>query len=82
MLLCLLFQLSPNTSHLKLTEGGFEVKSLFKPHFTRWSAIEVFGVGHIGNRTAVVFNYSENHTKHQLEKNGQMENKLRNWKRV
>jgi hypothetical protein len=59
-----LIQLFSNTSYLKLTEEGFEVKSLLKSHFTKWSYVEVFGVGYMrGNRKAVMFNYSENHTK-------------------
>ena len=61
-------QLFPNTSHLKLTEEEFEVKSIFKSHFTKWSAIESFGVGYMGNNKAVIFNYSENHTKQKLGK--------------
>ena len=64
----LIIQLFPKTSHLKLTEEGFEVKSLFKSHFTKWSDVEFFGVGYLGNTKAVMFNYSENHTKQKLGK--------------
>jgi hypothetical protein len=63
-----IIQLFPNTSYLKLTEEGFEVKSLFKSHFTKWSDVESFEVGYLGNNKAVMFNYSENHTKQKLGK--------------
>ena len=61
-------QLIPNSSYLKLTEEGFEVKSLYRSNFTKWSDINFFGVGEINNNKMVLFIYSENHTSQKLGK--------------
>ena len=58
--LVFIIQLIPNSSYLKLTEEEFEVRSLYKSHFTSWSDIEYFGVGEINNSKMVVYIYSEN----------------------
>jgi len=66
--LVFIIQLFPNSSYLKLTEEGFEVKSMYKSHFTKWSDIEYFGVGEISNNKMVMFIYSENHNTQKIGK--------------
>lgn len=61
-------QLFPNASYLRLNEEGFEVRSMYRSHFTKWSDIEAFGCGYMGNRKAVMFDYSEQHTKQKVGK--------------
>ena len=41
-------QLIPNSSYLKLTKDGFEVKNLFKSDSTKWSDVNSFKVGYAG----------------------------------
>lgn len=61
-------QLIPNSSYLKLTKEGFEVKSLYKTNFTKWSDIDVFTTGYISKNLMVLFNYSNNHNKYNTGK--------------
>ncbi len=63
-----LIQLLPNSSYLKLTSKGFEIRNLYKSHFTSWSDIESFTTGIIGTNKMVMFNYSKEHNKHSSGK--------------
>ena len=61
-------QLIPNSSHLKLTREGFEVKNLFKSDFTKWSDIEKFRVGYAGRTRMVMYDYSKEFKKYKVGK--------------
>jgi hypothetical protein len=50
----------PGFSYLKLTEEGFEMSSLNKKHFYKWSEVAFFGVTYVSLNKMVVFNFSEN----------------------
>jgi hypothetical protein len=50
--------LLPNCTHLKLSEKGFEARTLYRSSFTPWADVELFGAGTaMGNKT-VCFAYS------------------------
>lgn len=55
--------LLPNSTYLKLTAEGFELKTPIKSHFTKWSDVDTFFVGYIGSNKSVVFNYSASYTR-------------------
>jgi len=61
-------QLFPNTSYLKLTEEGFEIRTLFKSDFTKWSDVKEFNTDYIGPNKMVMLNYKEEHTKYKSGK--------------
>lgn len=64
--LCLivtLLQFHPNASYLKLTKEGFEVKSLFRTSFTKWTDIKNFRKGHINGNKMIFFDYTDEHSK-------------------
>jgi hypothetical protein len=61
-------QLIPNSSHLKLTKNGFEIRSLFKSNYTKWSDVEVFKTGYVGQNKMVMFDFSKEHKKHNIGK--------------
>lgn len=61
-------QLLPNSSSLKLSNDGFEVKNLFKSHFTKWSNVNQFRVGYAGRTKMVVFDFSQEHKKYNVGK--------------
>lgn len=66
-------QLIPTSSRLKLTKDGFEVKSLFKSNFTKWSDVDRFrvgyvGVGYVGRTKMVMYDFSHNYTKYEVGK--------------
>lgn len=63
-----IIQLLPNASYLKLNNQGFEIKSLFKSNFTKWSDVEKFRSGYAGGRKMVMFNYTQTHKKYKLGK--------------
>jgi hypothetical protein len=63
--LVFILQLLPNTSYLKLTEEGFEVRSLFRSNMTKWSEVKGFRTGYISVNKTVTFDYTKNHTKQQ-----------------
>ncbi len=67
---CIVFilLLIPNSAYLQISEKGFEVRSLFRNHFTPWEDVEEFGSGYIGRNKLVIFNYSQNHNKYSLVK--------------
>ncbi|WP_299768469.1 STM3941 family protein [uncultured Dokdonia sp.] len=58
-------QLFPNTSYLKLTKEGFEMRTLFKSNFTKWSDVKEFSTDYIGPNKMVMLNYNEEHTKYK-----------------
>lgn len=58
-----LIQFYPNASYLKLNEEGFEVKSLFRTSFTKWSDVKDFREGHIKRNKMIFFDYTEEHKK-------------------
>lgn len=58
-----LLQFYPNSSYLKLTEEGFEVKSLFRSHFTKWSEIDNFRLGNMSGNDMIFFDYTDEHKK-------------------
>ena len=60
-----LIQFLPNSSYLKLSEEGFEVKSLFKTSFTKWSHVKDFRQGHINSNKMIFFDYTTEHKKWQ-----------------
>lgn len=61
-------QLIPNSSYLKLTIEGFEVKNLFRTTFTKWSEVELFTVGRVRRSLMVLYNYSIEHNKYNTAK--------------
>ncbi|WNJ17145.1 PH domain-containing protein [Pontibacter sp. G13] len=67
-LLVALIQLLPNASYLKLDEEGFEVKTLFRTHFTRWSEVKDFRAGQINGNKMIFYNFTAKHKKHQTAK--------------
>ncbi len=68
-----LLQFIPNSTYLKLTHDGFEVRSLFRSHFTPWDQILQFKAGYLGPNKGVVYDYS---FKHQKQATGKKISKL------
>lgn len=58
-----LIQFYPNASYIKLNEEGFEVKSLFRAHFTKWSEVKDFRQGYISGNKMIFYNYTDEHKK-------------------
>lgn len=58
-----LIQFHPNASYLKLTPEGFEVKSLFRSSFTKWSDVNDFRIGYVKGNTMIFFDYTNKHKK-------------------
>ena len=58
-----LIQFYPNSTYLKLTNEGFEVKSLFKSSFTKWSDVKDFREGQIKGNKMIFFDYTDQHKK-------------------
>jgi len=58
-----LIQFYPNASYIKLNEEGFEVKSLFRAHFTKWSEVKDFRQGYISGNKMIFYNYTDKHKK-------------------
>ena len=56
-------QLIPNAYYLKLDEEGFEVKSLFRSSFTKWSEIKNLREGSIRGNEMIFFDYTAKHKK-------------------
>lgn len=61
-------QLIPNSSYLKLTKNQFEIRSLFKSSYTKWSDVEIFKTGYIRQSEMVMFDFSKDHKKHNIGK--------------
>lgn len=58
-----LIQFYPNASYIKLNEEGFEVKSLFRAHFTKWPEVKDFRQGYISGNKMIFYNYTDEHKK-------------------
>jgi hypothetical protein len=56
--------LVPGCSLLRLSAEGFEMRSLFRSHSYRWQDIELFGVGRVGLRRMVMFNFAASFRSH------------------
>jgi hypothetical protein len=67
-LLVFLIQLLPGSTQLLLTEDGFTMTSLFRSHFTKWTDVKSFKLGHLGRNKAVMFDYVDSHTEHTTGK--------------
>ena len=75
-----IIQLMPNSSYLKLTGDGFEMRNLYRSHYTKWDEIKSFRAGSISiptyiqfgiiytNKKMVFFDYEKNHKKHKIGK--------------
>ena len=63
-----IIELLPNSRYLKLTNEGFEVRSLYRSHFTKWTEVSGFGIYYVSFNTMVTFNYTEEHKKHKTGK--------------
>jgi len=75
-----IIQLIPNSSYLKLTEDGFEMRSLYRSYFTKWDEIKSFRAGSISiptyiqfgimhtKKKMVFFDYEKDHKKHRIGK--------------
>ena len=65
--LVFIIMLLPNSTYLKISEEGIEMKSLFrKSQILPWNIIETFGTGYIGLNEMVTLNFSENYNKQKL----------------
>lgn len=58
-----LIQFHPNSSYLKLNDEGFEVKSLFRTSFTKWSDVKDFRKGSLHGNKMIFFDYADEHNK-------------------
>lgn len=58
-----LIQFYPNSTYLKLTDEGFEVKGLFRSSFTKWTDIKDFRQGQIKGNKMIFFDYTDRHKK-------------------
>ena len=58
-----LIQFYPNSTYLKLTDKGFEVKGLFRSSFTKWTDIKDFRQGQIKGNKMIFFDYTDKHKK-------------------
>ncbi|MCF2873404.1 MULTISPECIES: STM3941 family protein [Tenacibaculum] len=56
-------QLLPNSSYLKLNNEGFEVRSLYRSTFTKWTDVTSFKLGKLHNSRMILFDYSDQHKK-------------------
>ncbi len=63
-----LVQFYPNASYLKLTDEGFEVKTIFRSNFTKWSDVKEFSQDTIRGNKMIFFNYTNSHKKHKISK--------------
>ena len=58
-----LIQFHPNASYLKLNDEGFEVRSLFRSHFTKWSDITNLRPGSMSGNKMIFFDFKDEHKK-------------------
>lgn len=63
-----IIELLPNSSYLKLTNEGFEIRNFYRSHFTKWTDVSGFGIYYVSFNTMVAFDYTEEHTKHKTRK--------------
>ncbi len=67
-LIVALLNLLPNSSYLVLTSEGFEVKSLFRSKFTKWSEVEDFELIVLSHNKMIGYNYTKAYRKHKTER--------------
>ena len=68
---CTLFsilKLVPNSSCLRISEKGFEIRSLFRGTFIRWNEVDQFESGYMGHTKKVFFNFSVQHSNAETGK--------------
>jgi hypothetical protein len=58
---CFFNSIFPNSTYLKLTDEGFEVKGLFRSSFTKWTDVKDFREGQIKGNKMIFFDYTDNH---------------------
>lgn len=58
-----LIQFYPNSTYLKLTDEGFEVKGLFRSSFTKWTDVKDFREVQIKGNKMIFFDYTDKHKK-------------------
>lgn len=52
--------LLPNSSYLRLSAQGFEIRTLYRTSFMEWNDVEDFGVGHIRLKKMVILKLNSN----------------------
>jgi hypothetical protein len=67
-LIVFIIQLIPGSTQLTLTKEGFIMTSLFRSHLTKWSDVKAFKIGYLRRNKVVMFDYVDNHTKHEIGK--------------
>lgn len=60
--------LLPNSSYLRISKQGLEIRTLYKSGFINWSDVERFDAGSIGSNKMVLVSYTAEHTKYQTAK--------------
>jgi len=60
-----LIQFYPKSNYLKLTNEGFEIKSLFRSSFTKWSDVKDFSLGETFGNKMIFFDYTEEHKNYK-----------------
>jgi len=76
-----IIQLIPDSTYLRLTRDGFEVRSLYKSNFTKWDEIKSFRAGSLTvptytnlgtfistNKKMVFYDYKKSHKKYRIGK--------------
>ncbi len=63
-----LLNLLPNSSYLALMSEGFEVKSLFRSKFTKWTEVEGFELIVLSHNKMIGYNYTKAYRKHKTER--------------
>ncbi len=63
-----IIELLPNSSYLKLNKEGFEMRSLYRSHFIKWTEVTNFGIFYFRFNTMVAFNYTADYKKHNTGK--------------
>lgn len=72
-----IIQLLPNSTYLKLTNEGFEIRNLYKSDFTKRSDVKVFKIGtipmhiyggYVRQKKMVMLDYVKTHKKHRRGK--------------
>jgi hypothetical protein len=56
-------QFHPKASYLKLNDEGFEVRSLFRSHFTKWSHIKNLRIGNVPGNRMIFFDFTDDYGK-------------------
>lgn len=62
--------LLPNSSYLKISVEGIEIKTLFKKsQMISWGVIDEFGAAYIGVNKMVTINFNENYNQQKVGRN-------------